>query len=140
MTPKEVFLSHSSNNSPVATLIAETLRNHGIPTWFSPTNILSAQQWHDEIGKALKRCDWFLILLSNDAIVSRWVRWELLYAINHNQYDNHIMPIIIENCEYEELSWILGNFQMVNFIADRDEAFRQILRTWGLGFDRNLIA
>jgi hypothetical protein len=137
MIPKEVFLSHSSNNSPVAKSVAETLRNHGVPVWYSPTNIMTAQQWQDEIGKALRRCDWFMVLLSNDSVSSKWVRLELQYALNHSQYDNHIIPVGIESCEYEELSWTLGVFQMVDLTNSKEEAFSQILRSWGLGFDKD---
>ena len=140
MLPKEVFLSHSSNNLPMAISIADTLRNHGVPVWFSPTNIMTAQQWHDEIGKALRRCDWFMILLSKAALRSKWVQREFLYALSHNQYDDHIMPVIIENCEYEELSWTLGIFQMVDMTNNRERAFIEILRSWGLGFDKNKVS
>ena len=51
MPPKEVFLSHSSANDVVTRRLAETLRNHGIPVWYSATNIRGSQQWQDEIGK-----------------------------------------------------------------------------------------
>lgn len=83
MPPKEVLLSHSSENEVITRRLAETLRNHGVPVWYSATNIRGAQQWHDEIGRALKRCDWFIILLSNDSIVSQWVKMELAYALRH---------------------------------------------------------
>ncbi|GAF86413.1 unnamed protein product, partial [marine sediment metagenome] len=81
MIPKEMFLSHSSMNMPIANRVADTLRNHGVPVWFSPANIMTAQQWHDEIGNALRRCDWFMVLLSNDAVNSIWVKRELHYAL-----------------------------------------------------------
>ena len=77
MAPKEVFLSYSSQNRAMTEKIAETLRNHGIPVWYSETNIKGAQQWHDEIGKALRQCDWFVILLSDESISSKWVKWSL---------------------------------------------------------------
>ncbi|MGO9378705.1 MAG: toll/interleukin-1 receptor domain-containing protein [Dissulfurispiraceae bacterium] len=137
MIPKEIFLSHSSRNRIVATRIAETLRSHGVPVWFSPTNIITAQQWQDEIGKALRRCDWFMVLLSNAAINSKWVKRELSYALSHSQYDNHIISVKIGNCDYEELSWTLGAFQMVELTKNREEVFTQILLSWGLGFDIN---
>jgi len=96
MPPKEVFLSHSSSDSVITDRLAATLRNHGVPVWYSATNIVGAQQWHDEIGKALKRCDWFIILLSNDSIASQWVKWELAYALNHGQYRESILPVTLE--------------------------------------------
>jgi hypothetical protein len=135
MIPKEVFLSHSSKNLDMAEKVSGTLRNHGVPVWFSPTSILSAQQWHDEIGKALRRCDWFIVLLSKAAVSSQWVKSELVYALRHNQYNDHILPVMIEDCDYETLSWTLGNFQMADLTAGEEEAFTRILRTWGIGFD-----
>jgi hypothetical protein len=140
MIPKEVFLSHSSNNTPVAMSVADTLRNHGVPVWYSPTNIMTAQQWQDEIGKALRRCDWFMVLLSKDSVRSKWVKLELQYALSHSQYDNHIIPVKIETCDYEDLSWTLGVFQMVNLGNSKEQAFSQILRSWGLGFDNGKMA
>ncbi len=57
----------------MARRISGLLRRHGIPVFFSPQNIIGAQQWQDEILKALQRCDWFLVLLSPDAVDSMWV-------------------------------------------------------------------
>ena len=105
MPPKEIFLSHSSQDENIARSIANTLRNHGVPVWYSPTNIRSAQQFHDEIGKALKRCDWFLLLLTPNSIKSRWVKRELMYALIHGQYEDHIIPVLAADCSYRSLSW-----------------------------------
>jgi hypothetical protein len=139
MIPKEVFLSHSSTNRRIATAVADTLRNHGVPVWYSRTNIMTAQLWQDEIGKALRRCDWFLVLVSSAAITSIWVKRELSYALNHSQYDDHIMPVMVENCDYEELSWTLGIFQMADLNVDPEGAYKQMLQTWGLGLDADKI-
>lgn len=138
--PKEVFLSHSSNNIDVATAISETLINHGVPVWYSPINIMPSQQWHDEIGRALKRCDWFMVLISEDSISSEWVKRELMYALTHRQYYDAIMPVMIEDCDYEELSWTLCSFQIIDFDNDAETAYRQMLRTWGIGLDSNNIS
>jgi hypothetical protein len=135
MVPKEVFLSHSSKNRALAAFLAETLRNHGVPVWYSPTNIKSAEQWHDEIGKALRRCDWFLVLLTKASINAKWVRMEFLYALNHRRYNNHILPVKAERCKHETLSWTIGEIQMVSFDGHRNSGFKNILATWGLGFD-----
>jgi hypothetical protein len=135
MVPKEVFLSHSSENRAITEKIAETLRNHNVPVWHSDTNIKGAQQWHDEIGKALRRCDWFLLLLSDHSIESKWVKMELGYALNHSQYDEHILPVLLENCDFESWSWTLGFFQMIDFSDGEENGYREILNTWGFGFE-----
>jgi len=61
--------------------LVDVLRRHGTPVWYSETNIRGAQQWHDKIGAALRRCDWFVLVLSPDAAASKWVERELLYSL-----------------------------------------------------------
>ena len=132
--PREVFLSHSSNDRRFASRIAETLRQHGVPVWYSQTNLLGAQQWHDEIGEALARCDWFLVVLSPQATRSKWVRRELLYALRSSRYEGRIVPIRQRACDPAMLSWTLEDFQAVDFVRDFDDGCRSLLRIWGLGY------
>ena len=110
MLPKEVFLSHSSLDKEFADLVAETLRKHGISVWYSQTNILGAQQWHDEIGKALKRYDWFIVILTNNSVQSMWVKREIMFALNDNRFANKIITIICQSCDYDNLFWTISLF------------------------------
>lgn len=137
MPPQEIFLSHSSIDRSFADTIAETLRNHGIPVWYSQTNILGAQQWHDEIGKALKRCDWFIVILSPNSVESMWVKRELTFALKDNKFDNKIIPVLYQPCDYDNLSWTLSLFQIIDFSQDLDKGFRELLRTWGFGYKKH---
>ena len=81
MQPKEVFLSHSNKDRKFASELVNVLRSHGIPVWYSRENIVGGQEWIDEIGTALNRCDWFIIILSPNSIKSMWVKRELNYAL-----------------------------------------------------------
>lgn len=134
MLPQEVFLSHSSLDRSFATALAETLRRHGIPVWYSQINILGAQQWHDEIGLALKRCDWFVIVLSPNAVDSVWVKREMLFALNDQRYESRILPLLYQDCAYGQLSWTLSLLQFVNFNQDLEQGYRDLLRVWGVGY------
>jgi hypothetical protein len=133
MLPAEVFLSHSDRDRGMATRVAELLRAHGIPVWFSQTNIVGAQQWHDEIGSALNRCDWFAVLLSPEAVSSKWVKQELLFALRNDRYNDHIIPLRYRDCDVARLSWTLPAFQMVDFSGEFDAGCRALLRVWGIG-------
>jgi hypothetical protein len=134
MLPNEAFLSHSSPDNSFADLVVETLRRHGIPVWHSRTNIIGAQQWHDEIGAALKRCDWFVLILSPDSVKSVWVKREVLFALNDNRYADKIVPVLYRPCDFDQLSWTLSMLQMVDFTGDFDEGCRALLRVWGIGY------
>ena len=134
MNPTEVFLSHSSAERAFADKLAGVLRRHRVPVWYSVTNIVGAQQWHDEIGAALRRCDWFLVILSADAVNSVWVKRELLYALDQRRYENRITPVLLQDCDIEQLSWTLPAIQLVPFTGDFDTGCRELLRVWGLGY------
>jgi hypothetical protein len=130
--PTEVFLSHSATDRALADRVAALLRHHGIPVWYSATNILGAQQWHDQIGKALARCDWFLVVLSPSAVKSKWVGHEYFYALNDDRYAGRIVPVLYKPCNWKRLSWTLRQYQWVDFTKHHDLACRGLLRTWGL--------
>lgn len=130
MKPREIFLSHASADRNSADILARALRQAGLKVWYSRSHLKGAQQWHDEIGRALKRCDWFLLLLSPRAVKSRWVKLELTYATNQARYTEHIMPVMLKPCDYEALSWTLGSIQKVDATAGLDAGIATLLRLW----------
>jgi hypothetical protein len=134
-SPREIFLSHSSDNRAEADLMAKVLLAHGLKVWYSQTHIAGAVQWHDEIGKALKRCDWFILLLSRASVKSDWVKSELLYALNQPRYKNRIVPVLLEPCKYEKLSWRLSSIQMVAMPRFTKPTWTALLRALKSKFD-----
>ena len=132
--PKLVFLSHATRDQKFAGKIAEALGKHGIPVWYSRTHLGGAQQWQQEIGKALKRCDWFIVLLSPSAVKSMWVKRELSYALIQKRYEDRIVPLLLRDCEHETLHWTLATFQMIKLKPGFSVSCRQLLRIWGLRY------
>ena len=130
--PKEAFLSHAARDRRFVKRLARTLGEHGVRYWYSEAHILGAQQWHDEIGLALARCDWFLLILSPAAVKSKWVKRELLYALQDDRYLDRIVPIVRRRCDSAALSWTLASFQRVDFTEDFHRGCRDLLRIWGL--------
>jgi len=134
MLPKEIFLSHSNLNRKFANSLVNVLQSHGLPVWYSHHYIEGAQQWHDEIGSALKRCDWFIIILSPASVKSLWVKRELLFALQQPHYVDRIVPLLYKLCDYEKLSWTLSLFQFVDFTKSHETGFRKLLNIWGIKY------
>ena len=118
--------------------LAITLTRHGVPVFFSPENIMGAQQWQNEILSALKRCDWFVVILSPNAINSMWVKREVAYALQDRRYEDRIIPLKFIDCALESLQW-LTLFQMINFGGDFRSGCRELLRIWGIGLREDLL-
>jgi TIR domain-containing protein len=99
--------------------------------WYSSTNIVAAQQWHDEIGAALARCTWFVVVLSPGSVASPWVKRELLHVLNEPRYHEHIVPVLYRPCNWSALSWTLNQIQRIDFRKSFDEGSRALLKVWG---------
>jgi len=130
--PAEVFLSHAHADLPFVRRIARILQGRGIRVWYSEHHVVGAQQWHDEIGRALGRCDWFILVLSPSAVKSKWVKRELVYALREDRYVARIVPVLCKACDHATLSWTLESFQMVDFTRGFDRGRRDLLRIWGM--------
>ncbi len=128
-----VFISHSSRDREVVVRLARMLKDHKVDYWFS-VHIAGAKQWHDEIGRALDRCDWFLIVLTPNSVRSQWVKRELLFALNEGRYNEKIIPVLRRPCEYARLSWTLPELQLVDFSGSFDVGCRQLLRIWKMDY------
>lgn len=98
--------------------------------WYSERHIVGARQWHDEIGQALERCDWFAVVLSPSSVRSEWVRHELLYALGEARYRRRIVPILYRACQVTRLSWTLPSFQYIDFTKGFDPGYAALLRVW----------
>lgn len=133
-SPQEIFLSHSDRDRDFVEKLARMLRAHGLPVWYSRSEIRAGQQWHDQIGSALRRCDWFVLVLSPSAVESIWVKRECLFSLEEPRFNDRIVPLLYQTCDSEKLSWTLSSFQMVDFRHTFERGSRDLLRIWGLGY------
>lgn len=129
-----VFLSHSSADESTTRKLAAVLRAHGVRVWYSEKHIRAASQWHDEIGKALKQSDWLCVLLTPDSVKSKWVKHEVLYALQEDRYEGHVVPILLKSCDIDALSWVLSSLQMIKASRRFDAACRELLALWGIQY------
>jgi hypothetical protein len=130
--PKRLFLSHASEDRLFVGKLAKFLTEHKISFWYSKRHVVGAQQWHDEIGKALKTCDWFLVVLSPAAVKSKWVKRELLYALQEDRYENRIIPVRLKRCDDKALSWTLASLQRIDFSKGFDKSCRELIKIWSI--------
>ncbi len=137
---RKIFLSHSSKDRAFVLRLVKIFESNRISYWYSATHIKGAKQWHDEIGRALGACNWFLVVLTPDAVRSQWVKRELLFALDEDRYNRRIIPLLYKSCKYSRLSWTLPAFELVDFRARFDYGCEQLLRVWGLQYEPKAIA
>lgn len=108
--------------------------SNGIRVWYSRTHLRGAQQWQEEIGLALRRCDWFVVILTPKSVRSMWVKRELSYALNQRRFENRIVPVLRCKCDYEKLHWTLAGFQMVDLTSDFASGCGDLLGVWAVPY------
>ncbi|HEX6034277.1 MAG TPA: TIR domain-containing protein, partial [Anaerolineales bacterium] len=77
--------------------------------WLDQLDIPTGARWDDEVERALRECEIFLIILTRGSISSENVKDEIGYAIDHGK---RILPILLEECE---IPLRLRRFQYVDF-------------------------
>src|SRR5690348_2306065 len=63
----------------------------------------------------------FIVLLTPRSVSSAWVREETTMAIRlrtQRPKERHIIPVLLEECNPDDLVEFLGNFQMVRSVDD----------------------
>lgn len=135
MLPKEVFLSHSDKDRRFAAALAKVLARHGIRVWYSRAHLAGSPEWFDEIGKALDRCDWFLIILSPRSVKSDWVKYELVSALTRKRYRGRIVSVLYKPCKWERRYWALASFQLKDFTQKLADGYRELLKVWGVVYN-----
>src|SRR5689334_17687918 len=74
-TPR-VFVSHSHRDDAFTTQLVADLRSKGADVWVDLANITS-NDFQDGINEGLRGRDWCVVVLTPNAINSRWVKLEV---------------------------------------------------------------
>lgn len=124
MQNQTIFFSYSRQDSEKFALkLASDLREAGVNIWIDQLNIEVGPPWDRQIGKALKSCQRFLIILSPESMESENVMDEVSYAKDENK---EIIPILYKKCHVD---FRLRRLQHVDCTTDYDKGLTKLLAT-----------
>ncbi|MCI8270362.1 MAG: TIR domain-containing protein [Lachnospiraceae bacterium] len=121
---KKVFISYSRKDTEWADKIKNTLEENHIDCWMDRAGIYAGGKYTREIIDAIKSCDIFLLVLSENAEQSEWVPKELGKAI---QYHKYIIPVKISNFEIVEFELHLENIQILEVFGLSDSEANRLV-------------
>lgn len=105
----DVFISYSTKDMPQAETVRDILEKNGIPCWMAPRDIPGGSNYAKEIPQAIRSCQVFLLILSENAQASNWVVKELDNAVNCCKI---IIPLMLEDCPLnDEFNFLLTGAQ-----------------------------
>lgn len=119
-----VFISYSHNDAmPVYSVLNEMSRA-GLNYWYDK-ELETGSDWTEEIGEKILNSEMVMVMLSNNAILSRNVRNEITMALNHKK---RILPVFLEEVELSPGAELqLQGFQWMRKYQMSAELFRQKL-------------
>jgi tetratricopeptide (TPR) repeat protein len=77
-----LFISHSSQDDAFVRDLRAALADHGVSAWIDSRELLPGGLLAPEIQKAIRDASAFAVVVSTDALQSKWVAKELRYALD----------------------------------------------------------
>ncbi len=115
-----LFVSYSREDWDgfVAGLVSDLTRQ-AQQVWVDQTYIVGGDDWMDAIGEALQACDTLLLVLSPDALKSKYVKMEYRYFFRQGK---PIIPIIYRHVD--QLPFELATLHYIDFTkGDRAKSY-----------------
>ncbi len=113
----EVFISYSSKQMKIAHDICRGIRESGTECWIAPESIPEGSSYQEMIPNAISSAKIIVLILTPDAVNSRWVQKEIGSAIGARKI---ILP-------YQLMEFDLGTQFM--FLLDGEQIMYHILKT-----------
>ncbi|MCP4100546.1 MAG: toll/interleukin-1 receptor domain-containing protein [Lentisphaerae bacterium] len=130
---KIVFISYARKNIETAVKLFNDLEANGIIPWLDIYELLPGQQWKPTIIQAIKKCDYFIALLSSNSVNHEgFVQKELKEALEIldecPNNDIYIIPVRLDNCV--PIDERIKDLHRVDIFPDYGIGFKQILRVF----------
>lgn len=122
----DVFISYSSKDAETAETVRSILDKNGIVCWMAPRNIPGGSNYTKEIPAAIRGCQVFVLVLSENAQNSHWVLKELDLAVNFGKV---ILPFMLEDCQLnDEFNFLLTGAQRYEVYLKKAEAMELLIK------------
>ncbi|MFC2063621.1 SUMF1/EgtB/PvdO family nonheme iron enzyme [Chloroflexota bacterium] len=92
----QVFISYSRKDLEFVQRLAVDIKAAGMDVWYDLSGLEVGSRWGQEIQKALRASQYFIVVLSPNSSISEWVEREFLYASNLKL---KVIPILYQPCE-----------------------------------------
>jgi hypothetical protein len=133
MAKPKIFVSHSTQDNDFATRLVNHLNAAEAQAWMD-TNDAGAGNFQQRINEALADCEWFLLVLTRNALASPWVRQEV-DAANRLKNQGKIKDLIFikaGDVDYHKLPPLWGVFNILDATGDYTLAIIKVLKAVGL--------
>ena len=122
---RQVFISYSTKDQHQAEAVRNVIEQNGISCWMAPRDIPGGSNYTKEIPTAIRDCQAFVLMLSQNAQNSHWVLKELDSAVNEGKI---ILPFQLEDITLtDEFNFLLTGAQRYDAYQKKSEAMQLLI-------------
>lgn len=126
--PRQIFIGHAGSDAEMAHRLADDLRNQEWDVWIAPESILTGENMVTAINRGLAESAIFLLLLTPDALDSKWVPFETDAALNLKiQGAIRFIPLDVKQVDNLPPLWSVN--QRVSFRDSYKNGLERLLQT-----------
>lgn len=123
-----IFISHATSdrqfvNDKLVGLVSAV----GFDPWIAENDIESAEEWERSIKSGLESSDCVLILISQAAIRSQWVKAEVAWAVQNRW--GRILPVRIDNSDATEINLLIPQLQILDYADDSTRPHEKLVQS-----------
>lgn len=123
----KVFISYSYQDKPFVDWLVTHLKDNDVDIWYDKSEINIGDSIIEKIEKGIKVASIYIIVLSEAAIKSKWVNYELNNALLYKAQKEglKILPILIESIE---IPVTLRTIKYADFTKNKGEALNELIQ------------
>jgi len=132
----DVFISYARQDMSQARRLFDVLRQRGIEAWLDIEMLLPGQKWRSTIQEAIRKCRYFIAILSSQSLSKRGylqkelkVAFEVLDEFPENEI--FVIPVRIEDCDISDQR--LKDLHYVDLFPEYEPGLSKILVALGRG-------
>jgi len=112
----KVFISYSSKDDDLAGRIASYLERAGLDVWYDKREIMPGDNWADKIAQGLRESDAMVVLLSEGALNSEFIRRDIDFALSQKPFRRRVVPVFVGDLrnQKEDIPWIFDRLQSIS--------------------------
>lgn len=122
----KIFISYAEKDKEIANTILDRLQQAGFEPWNTPIESDSLNSLKSAIRNRIDSSDYIIILISQAALDSAWVQYEMEQAVSKewSQREIMVLPIKIEQCK---LPSYLKKFQWLDLSENLENGLEKII-------------
>ena len=131
----EVFISHSSQDKPVADAVTASLEQSGVRCWIAPRDIRPGASWGGAIVEAIEASSVMVVIFSAQSNASKQVMREVERAVQH---DVVVVPFRIEDVTpSKDMEYFLSSTHWLDAMSpEMDAHLQELTKTVNLILDK----